>query len=274
MLSGKAKGPEPSRFDQLLSEFDTFFEGAEEVGPEVCNALANLVNASLRRKPNDATVRTTLAKYPVPSNMSNLQVPKTNADVMEAMAKGPSVVDHNLRKVQLAVSKAMVPILRWMHDFAEGKAISFSKSLGLHLDVMTNCLFVFSGSLKPGENYLQTLHDSLRLMAASFNWLSHCRKDVVRNNIRDHNVGKLCGWDTPVGETSLFACDVTKTVDEMRKTRKLGASTSFASKGHKFTRQSHYKAPYKSNYDSPAKPKKRKKSFLGQGQHQKGKKKN
>lgn len=114
-----------TKFDRLLAQFQTFFEGEEDKGPQITAALANLVDASLRRKPNDASVKTTLAKYPVPENMPHLQVPKTNPDVQEALSKTGSIQDFNLRKVQLAIAKAMVPILHWMHDFGDGKAFSF-----------------------------------------------------------------------------------------------------------------------------------------------------
>jgi len=66
------------------------------------------------------------------------------------------------------------------------------------------------------------MNDSIRLMMASFNWMSHCRKDIIRNDIRDFAVGELCGWDTPIGESMLFPFDVSKKADEARKTKKLG----------------------------------------------------
>lgn len=92
---------------------------------------------------------------------------------------------------------------------------------------------------------------------------------MVRTNIKDGNVSRLCGWDTPVGASTLFACDVTKTVDEMRKTRKLGAPTY--TPRQKYNKPTQYKPAYKNHYDN-AKPKK-KKPFLGQG-NKKSKKKN
>lgn len=92
--------------------------------------------------------------------------------------------------------------------------------------IICNDRFGFiSGSPKPPASYLESFNDSLRMMTATFNWLSHCRKDVVRNDVRDFAVGEMCGWDVPVGETELFPFDVTKRADEIKKTKKLGHSS-------------------------------------------------
>lgn len=130
MLKNTPKGQKQdkddnSKFSQMLQQFDAFFETEEEAGPELTAGLAGIVNSSLRRRPNDTTVKGTLAKYPVPANVPHLKVPDTNSDVMEALGKGPSILDLNIRKAQLAVSKAMIPVLHWMHDFGEGTDNTF-----------------------------------------------------------------------------------------------------------------------------------------------------
>lgn len=115
------QAPEASQFDKLLAEFDNFFDSEEDQGPELTTGLAGIVNASLRRRPHDDHVKKILAKYKIPANVPNLKAPATNNDVHKAMRKGPSILDYNIRKSQVALSKAMVPLLSWLHDFGTGK---------------------------------------------------------------------------------------------------------------------------------------------------------
>lgn len=112
---------DPSQFDSLMADFEAFFEGEEEQGPEVHTDLARIVNASLRRRPHDESVRKTMAKIHIPGNVKNLKVPATNPDVTKALRKGASIADYNIRKAQLALSKGMIPLLTWLHDYKTGK---------------------------------------------------------------------------------------------------------------------------------------------------------
>lgn len=81
----------------------------------------------------------------------------------------------------------------------------------------------FSDASKAPAAYLEPFNDSVRLFMAAFNWLSHGRKDNARNSVHDNSFGEICGWDTPVGKENLWPFDVRKKVDELKKTKKLGA---------------------------------------------------
>ena len=100
-----------------MQEFEGFFEGEEENGPPLHDDLARIVNASLRRRPNDENIKKTVAKFHTPANVANLKVPTTNPDVLKALRKGASIVDYDIRKAQLALSKGMIPIMSWLHDY-------------------------------------------------------------------------------------------------------------------------------------------------------------
>lgn len=121
VFAAKASKQSPSHFDKLMQEFDSFLEGSEEKGPDLTEGLARLVNAGMRKRPLDENLKKISAKYPFPGNIPNLQVPKTNEDVTKSLKRGQNIVDHNLKKAQLTLSKAMVPVLTWMHDFGTGK---------------------------------------------------------------------------------------------------------------------------------------------------------
>ena len=111
----------PPHFQKLMEDFQGFFENEEEKGPEIMPDFAAIINKSLRRKPNDDAIKSTLAKYRVPSNVPNLQVPAMNLDVTKALRKGANILDFNIRKAQTSLTKGMVPILKWLHDFGSGE---------------------------------------------------------------------------------------------------------------------------------------------------------
>lgn len=100
---------------------------------------------------------------------------------------------------------------------------------------------------------------------ASFNWLSHSRKDNARANVKDSSFSELCSWDTKVGTDKLWPFDVRKKCDELRKTKKLG-TPAFKHRGKSFRKKPSYN--YKNSFkrrDNNRKP------FLGKSG--KGKKK-
>ena len=98
-------------FDKAMDEMKRFFDVEEPLGEAVNDSLANILNGSLRRRPNDEFVAKTCAKYLVPQNLQALKVPKTNPMVWDKMRKGSKVVDANLQKIQLFLAKAVVPIV-------------------------------------------------------------------------------------------------------------------------------------------------------------------
>ena len=136
---GKGPGTKTSQFDKLLTEFESHFTGEEDKGPELTTGLANIVNASLRRRPHEDHIKKLLTKQLIPNNVPNLQVPMTNTDVRKALARGPNIVDIAIRKSQLAISRAMVPVLTWLHDFGTGETYSYYLQVkGIKMLMMLN----------------------------------------------------------------------------------------------------------------------------------------
>lgn len=230
-------------FDRLISDLSDLFATDETKGPEITAGLANIVHNSLRRKPNDDHVKKLMELYKAPSNVANLMVPRTNADVWEALNRGPKFVDVSLQKTQALLGKALVPILQFLHG-------------------------VGTKSITTVEDQLRPMNDALRLLTAAFNYLHQARREVVKNDIREPVMSKLCSWEVPVGTDLLFDCDVTKKVEELKKSKKLGAySTHKRSFGRKSSgpgkwnqkRHGNSGRPYPSgNYNRSKKP------FLGQ----------
>ena len=157
-----------------------------------------MLNISLRRKPQDASVKTTAARIKLPSNVPNLKVPTTNEDVVRAMNADGKLLDGHLSRTNTLLSKALVPIVYMLND-------------------------VGTKNTKPLEKYMEGLNDSLRLIAASFNFLNQTRKELARIYVRETALGQLCKWDHEVGQDKLFPFDVSKRCDELNKVKKLGA---------------------------------------------------
>ena len=90
---------------KALQDISASFETDENMGDDVNKSFTKIVSAALRCKPPKEHVNKLIAKYPRPGNMLNLHELKTNNDVWEAMSKGPIIVDGNIQKVQVLISK-------------------------------------------------------------------------------------------------------------------------------------------------------------------------
>lgn len=183
-----------------LSDLAGSFLGEEEKGEPLADNLAQILHQSLRRRPNDESVKATAAKVKLPVNVGNFTVPVTNADVAKALSVGGKLLDARMFRTTCLLSKAIVPLARLLSDFGDKKNPSL-------------------------EQHVMGLNSSLRLLTAAFNYMTHIRKEIVRLHVQDSALAKLCTWDCEVGTAELFPFDVAKKCDELHKTRKLGGFT-------------------------------------------------
>ena len=68
----------------------------EEVGKPITESSAKIASGAVQYCPAEEHVKKLVQKYPRPSNMPNLAVPKTNSDMWEAMTKEPVIVDGSI----------------------------------------------------------------------------------------------------------------------------------------------------------------------------------
>ena len=228
-------------FQKYLDDLSGFFHGDEEKCDPLAEKLASIFNASLRRRPNDDSVKTAAARIKLPANVPHLKVPTTNSDVTKAMNSGGKLLDARLTRTNGLVSRAMVPLAQILSDFGEKNG-------------------------KPVEDYLGGLNDSLRLLAAAFNYLNQLRKEVARISVSDSALAGLCKWDYDVGKDELFPFDVTKKCDELHKSKTLGRYKRYPpGRSTKFT-QHYYRHDTRgasSRPKQPYKPAGASKPFLG-----------
>ena len=180
-----------SSFEQALAELENFFELGSQVGQDISEGFAKIINRSVRARPNDEHLKELSKKYYRPANVPNLEVPRLNPEVWEQLRKGSLIVDSLLQKIQTLLSKAI--------------------SIMLHiLDKV--------GSEQGGqtEDHLQEMSDCLRCLGAMFSLLNHTRKDLVRNDAGEP-LSRLCTWETPVGTDKLFDVDVPKAIEDRDK---------------------------------------------------------
>ena len=230
-------------FLKALGDLSGHFHGEEEKGDPLSDWLANILNASLHRRPVSESVKLTCGKIKLPSNVPNLAVPVTNAEITKAMSVNGRLVDTKLFQTNCLLTKALVPIAVCINDIGEKK----SKSLPSYLDGLNNCL---------------------RLLTSAVNYLNQLRKDVARIHVRDSAMVDLCKWECEVGQQELFPFDVTQKCEEIHKAGRLGrpsfrpssktSSRRFSSSSRSAHQSSHSQARYQSRPHSQARP------FFGQ----------
>ena len=206
-------GHHDSSFSQVLADLAGSFHDEEEKGEPLTEELARILNTALRKKPVDSAVKATVSQFKLPANVPNLTVPSTNVDISAAMSQDGKKIDSNLSQINNLLARAIVPIA------------GIVNAIGL-------------GSPKDIKAYLSDMNSSIRLVVAAFNYINQTRKLVAKAHIKEDALGKICRWEHEVGETQLFPFDVTKKVEEMNKTKKLGSSSkkfkdqAFKSFGH------------------------------------------
>lgn len=227
-------------FLKALGELSNHFHGEEEKGEPLADCLANILNASLRRRPTSEGVKSTSGKIKLPSNVPNLTVPATNKAITSAMSFAGKLIDTRLFLTNGLLTKAIVPVAQCISDVGEGKG-------------------------KTVSYYLEGLNNSLRLLSSAVNYVNQLRKDVARMHVNDSALADLCKWECEVGREDLFPFDVTKKCEEIRKTRKLGKPPFRPTRIYGPRRFAPYgQAPGRPYHPQQSRPRSTPRPFLGQ----------
>ena len=71
--------------DALLSEISQDFDKEEDVGPQINQQLADIVNTRWSTKLNEAKIKEKMEKYSRPANCEKLIAPRVNAEVWDKL---------------------------------------------------------------------------------------------------------------------------------------------------------------------------------------------
>lgn len=108
-------------FQKALEDFASHFHGEEEMGDQLSERLASILNTNLRRWPSSDSVKMTCDKIKPPINVPNLKFPVTNSAVYKAMSVGGKLVDTQLSLPNGLLLKALVPVAHFLSDIGEKK---------------------------------------------------------------------------------------------------------------------------------------------------------
>ncbi len=131
-------------------------------------------------------------RYPRISNIPNMQVPKTDADVWDVLERGSQIADNTVQRSQNLQAAALAAILNIVNSIGTGSAGMTEE----HLEVLTDCV---------------------RMLTMGFSTLNQVRKEIIRNALQ-YPIAKFCTAEAPVGTETLFI-DLTKKLSERDTTK-------------------------------------------------------
>ena len=158
------------------------------------------------RRLRDDKVKEFQENYPAPSNIPNLQTPKTDKDVWELMESNEQALDKAIQKAQNLLVHGLSALLILINKVGHG-------------DV----------DIKQKANML-LLSDGQRAMSWSISQLNQARKELCKGSL-GYPLEKLCNWDHAVAASTLFT-DLNAKLNEKNNTK------------WKLTRQSNRKYVY------------------------------
>lgn len=188
---GAPEDPPPGSstcLDKAAENLKDLYEAEEKTSDPIHESFAKLVDGGLRRRPGEEATKRLLQSHPRPINVPNLQVPRTNPEVYEAMKKGATIIDASIQRAQGMLARSLSTTLEMVN-------------------------VVGTNSTSPLEAHLEQISDIVRGLTAAFMQLCQSRKDVIRSDTGEP-LSRLCGWSTKVGTTMLFDGDVAKSLKE------------------------------------------------------------
>ncbi len=92
--------------DALLSEISQDFDKEEDLGPNINQQLADIINKRWSTKLNEAKIKEKMEKYFQPANCDKLIVPRVNAEIWDKLDN--KTKHHDLRSASIQKSMAKV----------------------------------------------------------------------------------------------------------------------------------------------------------------------
>ena len=191
-------------FDDIVDSID--IRGEDELpGMALPQTWASKVNLAWKTKISKTTLLTLLKKYPVPSNLTDLKVPRMNKEIWRLIGKWQRKSDLSMGSSQRTLSKAATAVLT-LHNFTE----SLSRSTR--------------------QLATQTCADVISMLGKVNQDITAKRKTTIRPCLKGDF--KTLSTATKVTE-NLFGDNLTQDIKDIQVKKKIEDNNSYGSYGYK-----------------------------------------
>ncbi|XP_046863117.1 uncharacterized protein LOC124456835 [Xenia sp. Carnegie-2017] len=187
--------------DALLQEISHDLEQEEEVGENINQQLADIVNKRWSNKLPEAKQKEKMEKYSRPSNCEKFIVPRVNAEIWDKLDNKTKHNDLRTANTQKTIAKV-------------GAVLSFT----------TDKLLQIRSKESPDVDKLITMNtDALALLGHTMCELSMRRRDAIRPNL-SKDYSSLCASHVPV-TTYSFGDNLQTQLNDIRASNKISKAT-------------------------------------------------
>ena len=225
--------------DALLTEISQDLEQEEEVGNDINQQLAEIINKRWSTKLLEAKQKEKMDKYPRPGNCEKFVVPRVNAEIWDKLDNKTKHNDLRASTTQKILSK-----------------------VGTIIGITTDRLLKMRNTALPEVDQLITMTtDALALLGHTMCELSMRRRDAIKPHLnRDYS--SLCASHVPV-TTHLFGDNLQTQLNDIRASNKISKTTV----PQKFDKPRPYGRPGKWGYNNSSSDGKQKRGhFLSNSQ--------
>ena len=194
--------------DALLSEISEDFEQEEDLGPDINQQLADIINKRWSKQLNDTKLKEKTEKYSRPANCEKLIVPRVNAEIWDKL---DNKTKHNDLRAS-AIQKSIVKV---------GAALASSTEMLVKLRPK---------NLPEVDKILKLNTDALALLGHTSCELSLRRRDAIKPNLHK-DYGSLCASHVPV-TSFLFGDNLQTRLNDIRASNKISKTTVPDKFGH------------------------------------------
>jgi len=209
VTASSVKNSEVSVFQEQLAKLEQEYEREEDVGTDVGEQLARLVNRMAKGMPEEV-MKQKSELYKRPSNCSEVIVPKVNVELWSELGHETKTLDVKMQSHQRTLCKVACALIQAVDENLKESDAGKSKTL------------------------FATLTDALGLTLKSLRDISLDRRNrIVRSPSINAKYRRLGSTEVPITRY-LFGDDISGAVRAIESSSKLGRHFARSSRGRKF----------------------------------------
>ncbi|MEW8542135.1 MAG: hypothetical protein AB2693_01255 [Candidatus Thiodiazotropha sp.] len=213
--------------DDMLADLQAAFQQNSETGPKLDKDFAESLNPKLRQMMAEETIKSLSERHKRPENFTNLQVPKSDKTVWQALQPHTKTNDAAIQKMLGMFGTAFVPIIKQMEIF--------------------NTLHKTKSKDIPVRDLRKLAQESYQLFCVAFTAANQRRRELFKSDL-DSKFHKICEKDYPMSETDLFGNKLETELKDLDATKKIKLKkvnkTSFPGKKSSNYRDFKHNKPY------------------------------